>query len=60
MSWGWRKGCKKYGQLVAGHPSRFLKELPADLVEHADEKAKEPVSAESGKQRFDALRAMLD
>ncbi len=51
---------RKYGQLIPCHPSPFLRELPAELVEHADAKAKEPVSAESGKARFDALRALLD
>ena len=51
---------KKYGQAVSCHPSSFLKELPAELVEHADEKAKQPVSAEAGKERFAALRALLD
>jgi superfamily I DNA/RNA helicase len=51
---------KKYGQSLACHPSIFLKELPADLVEHADEKAKQPVTAQAGKQRFDALRALID
>jgi hypothetical protein len=42
------------------HPSPFLKELPPELVEHADEKAKQPVTVDAGKSRFDALRAMLD
>jgi superfamily I DNA/RNA helicase len=51
---------KKYGQLNPCHPSRFLSELPAELVELADKKAKEPVSPESGKDKFAALRAMLD
>jgi superfamily I DNA/RNA helicase len=51
---------KKYGQVIACHPSCFLRELPPELVEHADEKAKQPVSVDSGKQRFDALRALLD
>jgi superfamily I DNA/RNA helicase len=51
---------KKYGQATACHPSSFLKELPPELVEHADEKAKEPVSADSGRARFAALRALLD
>jgi superfamily I DNA/RNA helicase len=51
---------KKYGQAVACHPSAFLRELPAELVEHADEKAKQPVSTESGRERFAALRALLD
>jgi hypothetical protein len=43
-----------------GHPSEFLKELPPELVEHADEKAKQPVAPESGKGRFNLLRASLD
>ena len=51
---------KKYGQAVACHPSCFLSELPSELVEHADEKARQPVSAESGKDRFAALRATVD
>jgi superfamily I DNA/RNA helicase len=51
---------KKYGQLTPCHPSQFLKELPGELVEHADEKAKQPVAAESGKDRFALLRNSLD
>jgi DNA helicase-2/ATP-dependent DNA helicase PcrA len=51
---------KKYGQEVPCHPSQFLDELPAELVEHADEKAKKPVSAQEGKHRFAALRAVLE
>ncbi|HET7624725.1 MAG TPA: UvrD-helicase domain-containing protein [Verrucomicrobiae bacterium] len=52
-------GRKKYGQAIACHPSPFLKELPPELVEHADEKAKQPVTTESGKNRFAAMREML-
>jgi DNA helicase-2/ATP-dependent DNA helicase PcrA len=51
---------KKYGQSIPCHPSPFLKELPAELVEHADEKGKQPVPADSGKQMFQSLRAALD
>jgi superfamily I DNA/RNA helicase len=50
---------KKYGQLLPCHPSQFLKELPEELVEHGDKKAKQPVNVDSGKSRFDALRASL-
>lgn len=50
---------KKYGQLVPCHPSPFLKELPPELVEHADEKAKQPVAAEAGKDMFSTLRNSL-
>jgi hypothetical protein len=53
-------GRKKYGQLMPCHPSQFLKELPPDLIEHADEKAKTPVPAESGKNMFAAMREALD
>jgi superfamily I DNA/RNA helicase len=52
-------GRKKYGTLMPCHPSPFLKELPPELVEHADEKAKQPVAPESGKARFAALRASV-
>jgi superfamily I DNA/RNA helicase len=53
-------GRKKYGSLMPCHPSQFLNELPPELVEHADEKGKKPVAPESGKGRFDLLRASLD
>jgi superfamily I DNA/RNA helicase len=52
-------GRKKYGQLMPCHPSSFLNELPPDLVEHADEKGRQPVTVESGKNRFDALRSAI-
>jgi DNA helicase II / ATP-dependent DNA helicase PcrA len=47
---------RKYGQPLPCHPSPFLKELPEDLIEHGDEKAKTPVSVESGKNLFAAMR----
>jgi superfamily I DNA/RNA helicase len=50
---------KKYGQLLPCHPSPFLKELPPELVEHADEKAKQPVTSESGKDLFAAMRTAI-
>jgi superfamily I DNA/RNA helicase len=52
-------GRKKYGQLMPCHPSPFLKELPAELVEHADERARQPVAVETGRNLFDAMRATL-
>jgi superfamily I DNA/RNA helicase len=52
-------GRKKYGAIAPCHPSPFLKELPPELVEHADEKARKPVTRESGKAKFAALRAAL-
>ena len=51
---------KKYGVPVPCHPSPFLKELPAELVEHADEKGKQAVSTESGKGMFETVRAALE
>jgi superfamily I DNA/RNA helicase len=53
-------GRKKYGSLVPCHPSPFLKELPPEFVEHADEKGKRPVTPASGKQFFATLRGTLD
>jgi DNA helicase II / ATP-dependent DNA helicase PcrA len=47
---------KKYGQTLPCHPSRFLKELPPELVEYAEEKDKKPVSESVGKSLFDAMR----
>jgi len=52
-------GRKKYGVLTPCQPSRFLQDLPPELVEHADEKAKRPVAAESGKSMFDTMRSSL-
>ncbi len=49
-------GRKKYGQLMPCHPSPFLKELPADLVEHEDEKSKKPVTQETGRNFFAVMR----
>jgi DNA helicase II / ATP-dependent DNA helicase PcrA len=46
----------KYGQLLPCHPSRFLKELPAELVEEAEAKEKKPVNQEIGKSLFNAMR----
>ena len=52
-------GRKKYGQLMPCQPSPFLKELPQELVEYADEKAKEPVAVDSGKGMFAVMRQSL-
>jgi superfamily I DNA/RNA helicase len=52
-------GRKKYGQLLPCQPSPFLKELPEELVEHADEKSKQPVSDETGKDFFAAMREAI-
>jgi superfamily I DNA/RNA helicase len=47
---------KRYGAPVACQPSHFLSDLPAELVEHADEKGKQPVSPQMGKSMFDVVR----
>jgi DNA helicase-2/ATP-dependent DNA helicase PcrA len=51
---------KKYGQLLPCHPSSFLRELPADLVERADEKARQPVKPSQGTSLFAAMRAATE
>ena len=50
---------KKYGQMLPCHPSPFIKELPEELVEHANAKSKEPVDAASGKDLFAAMRQSI-
>src|SRR5258708_11338489 len=50
---------KKYGEKRACHTSRFLKELPPELVEHAHERSNKPVTVESGKSMFAAIRESL-
>ena len=52
-------GRKKYGQVMPCHPSPFLKELPANLIEDAEEKGKKPVTQASAKDMFAAMRASL-
>jgi superfamily I DNA/RNA helicase len=49
-------GRKKYGQLMPCHPSQFLKELPAELIETEAEKSKKPVELNTGKSLFAAMR----
>jgi superfamily I DNA/RNA helicase len=48
---------KKYGQLAPCHPSRFLKDLPKELVEWADPKSNKLVQPQAGKSLFAAMRA---
>jgi superfamily I DNA/RNA helicase len=51
---------KKYGQPTPCYPSPFLKDLPPELVEHADEKGKQPVSVDAGKSLFDIVRTAIE
>ncbi len=50
---------RKYGQSMPCHPSRFLKELPEDLVERAEDRMSEPTEQEEGRNLFEAMRASL-
>lgn len=50
---------RKYGELSPCHPSRFLSELPRELIEHAEDQAAAPVTPEVGKDYFAAIRAKL-
>ncbi len=50
-------GRKKYGQITPCHPSPFLKDLPAELVEHAADRKSEPVAKEAAKDWFAQMRA---
>lgn len=50
-------GRKKYGQVMPCHPSRFLKELPPELVEDP-ELNKQPVADDSAKKMFDMMRSL--
>jgi superfamily I DNA/RNA helicase len=47
---------KKYGELKPCHPSPFLREIPPEFLESADEQGKKPVSVEAGKNFFAAMR----
>ncbi len=48
---------KKYGELRPCHPSPFLREIPPELLESGDEQGKKPVTPETGKNFFAAMRA---
>jgi superfamily I DNA/RNA helicase len=51
---------KKYGQLTPAHPSRFLAELPADLIEDGDARARAPVAVEAGRRLFAGMLEAID
>jgi ATP-dependent DNA helicase Rep len=52
-------GRKRYGQLMPCHPSRFIKELPNELIEDAAAASKKPVTTEAGKNLFSAMRSAI-
>ena len=52
-------GRKKYGQILPCHPSPFLQEIPGHLIEAAEEKGKQPVAVDAGKNFFANLRSSL-
>jgi superfamily I DNA/RNA helicase len=47
---------KKYGKPIACHVSPFLNELPHEFLEHSNAKSKKPVTVETGKNFFAAMR----
>jgi superfamily I DNA/RNA helicase len=49
---------RKHGQAMPCHPSRFLKELPAHLVEAGS--SRKPVSVDNARSMFAGLQATLD
>ncbi len=51
-------GRMKYGQLIPCHPSRFLKELPLELLEDAEDK--KPVDHVTGKKMFEVIRSAIN
>jgi superfamily I DNA/RNA helicase len=51
---------KKYGQLTPAHPSRFLAELPPDLIEDGDARARAPVAVEAGRKLFAGMLEAVD
>ena len=57
----WCRNRIKYGSVMPCTASSFIKELPAEWIEHRDfaQIMNTPVSAESVKSRFEALKAML-
>ncbi len=52
-------GRKKYGQLMPCTASPFLKDLPAELVEHAALRKNEPVNQTAAKDLFAQMRAAI-
>jgi superfamily I DNA/RNA helicase len=52
-------GRKRYGQLFPCQSSPFLRELPADLIEHADAANKKNVAPSDGMKFFEAMKASL-
>ena len=50
---------KKYGDQIPGNPSPFLKEIPEDLIVHANGVDAEPASDEDGRDFFHNLKASL-
>jgi superfamily I DNA/RNA helicase len=51
---------KKYGKAETRHPSPFLKDIPPELVEDGDAKARKAVSVQAAKSKFSAIHSLLD
>jgi superfamily I DNA/RNA helicase len=53
-------GRRRYDQVMPCHPSPFLRELPPECVEDADEAAARPVDKDDGGDWFKAMREALE
>jgi superfamily I DNA/RNA helicase len=53
-------GRRRYDQVMPCHPSPFLRELPPECVEDADEAASRPVDKDDGGDWFKAMREALE
>ena len=53
-------GRRRYDQVMPCHPSPFLRELPPECVEDADEAASRPVDKDDGGDWFKAMRDALE
>jgi DNA helicase II / ATP-dependent DNA helicase PcrA len=53
-------GRRKYGQLTPAQPSRFLGELPPELIEDGDARGRAPVGVEEGRSWFAGMLDVVD
>ena len=62
LALSWCRHRIKYGSPMPGTPSSFIKELPAEWIEHRDatQILRAPVSETAAKSKFGALRAAVE
>jgi DNA helicase II / ATP-dependent DNA helicase PcrA len=62
LAMSWCRHRIKYGSPMPGTPSSFIKELPAEWIEHRDatQILRAPVSETAAKSKFGALRAAVE